>query len=1553
MKRHGIGFFFLTSLFMMVSSSALAANLAVSTVAGGGSTGVSARAASIGRPSAAALDKSGNLYIADEVNHRVYKVDNTGTLTVIAGNGTPGNTGDGGPAVDAQINSPTGVAVDSSGNIYIADSYTASVRKVDHNSGNIKTVFSYYSVNGGVAVDSSGNIFFAVTDLCQISEFVAATGQIQLYAGFSETGGYCGYSGDGGKATQALIAYPTGLSLDAKGNLFFDDSINCVIRRVDANTHIITTVAGNGKYGYSGDKGPATSAELAGPIGVFVDGSGNIFIADTDNDVIREVTNGKIYTIAGNGQAGYAGDGGLATGAELSGPSGVATDRSGNLFIADEYNSVIRKVAASTKTIGSYAGNGFESYASDGRPATSAQINGPAGAFVDLSGNIFIADTYSNVIRKVSASTGKISTVAGNGSEGYSGDGGSAVRAELAEPCGVFVDGFGNIYIADTYNNVIREVAAPTGEISTVAGNGSWGYIGDGGPALNAQLSGPCAVFVDRTGNMFIADSYNSVVREVEASTGKIVTVAGNGAWGYSGDGGAAIGAAMKFPAGLFVDASGNIFIADSDNHVVQEVTASTGKIRTVAGNGTPGYSGDGNPATSAQLNTPSGVYVDGGGNIFITDSANNVVREVAAATGVISTVAGDGKPGFIDSSTAKSAEFNFPSGLTGDRLNNLFAADSKNQRIRKIAGIQGTVPKSAAPPPTFSLVAGVYPGTKSVTLTDSVSGATIYYTTDGKTPTTSSTVYKGPISVASSETIKAVAIAPGYSLGPVATAAYTITAAAPAPTLSPAQGTYYTPQLVTLADAVPGAAIHYTTDGTKPKASSPLYTKPISVSRTTTIKAIAVASGFSQSSVAGRTYTIEAKTAMPTFSPPPRGYWTTQSVTLAAAGAVIYYTTDGSNPTTKSTRYKGVAIPVAKTTTIKAVAVAVGEQQSDTAVGVYTIDDASSVAQRAIAQQGMGMALATQTLLSQISLAFNVLLYSSVGNGGCGKADEFPLGQQGYTGSLTPWAPTSPESPGYATIFYDNYCKQPWMKSELTDWKMSISGGGTSFAGSTNETADFFGPSGSALGKMTLSESIDITMKSSAGSMTNGLGVFTPANGGPPAQLGLACSMDLIGFLNTGEPANCYGAIAQDFKNLDLSLGFVLPLTFMPVTNPGIVWSGTQLVAVSAAGWIFTSPNGTAWTVRSSGTSAGLVAVAWSGKQFVAVGSSGTILTSPDGSKWTSQSSGTSASLASVAWSGKQFVAVGSSGTILTSPDGSKWTSQPSGTKSGLQSVVWSGSKFVAVGAQSTFLTSTSGQTWTSSPPPTGDSTDLSAVTWSETLKLFVAVGQTSIFTSTDGETWTYLEWATSPPGDLLGITWSGDQFVAVGKQGGILTSTDGTDWTLQTSPTTLGLKAVTWTGTQFVAIGYGNIVLTSANGVNWAPQTSAPGYGQVLRFSSSGSSMVTGALGSLKLTAPTTGTLAISGGTAYGKAVFDGHAGDSTIFPPLPTGWTVVDNAHDQKFQITVTDNATRQLTGTITKVSSGKTLVTFTLDRSGTGTIKFSDGATVAVTNWLQAD
>lgn len=337
-----------------------------------------------------------------------------------------------------------------------------------------------------------------------------------------------------------------------------------------------------------------------------------------------------ITTFAGNQVAGYSGDGSQATAAEIHNPMGIAKDASGNIYIADDYNNVIRKVNTSG-VISTFAGNGTYNYSGDNGPATAAEIGDPQGVAVDASGNVYIADKGNNRIRMVDGG-GTITTYAGNGTAGFLGDGGAATDAQLHNPDAVAVDPSGNVYIADLTNDRIRMVNT-SAIISTFAGTGVKGFSGDGGPATAAEIYYCYALGTDASGNVYIGDQANHRLRKVNTS-GIISTIAGTGTAGYSGDGGAATAAELDFVTGITTDAVGNVYFSDASTQYVR-IVFSTGGIATIAGTGTAGFSGDGGPATAAQLHNPYGLAMASGGVMYVAEDLNNDVRKITGITGV------------------------------------------------------------------------------------------------------------------------------------------------------------------------------------------------------------------------------------------------------------------------------------------------------------------------------------------------------------------------------------------------------------------------------------------------------------------------------------------------------------------------------------------------------------------------------------------------------------------------------------------------------------------------------------------------------------------------------------------------------------------------------------------------------------------------------------------------------------------------------------------------------------------------------------------------------
>ncbi len=721
---------------VLVSSAAAAQQYAISTVAGGPPAPAAQPALdlTIGFAIAVTADATGNVYFTSADLNSVFKLDANGTVTRVAGNTIAGYAGDGGQATSAELNlrvavglaTPGGLAVDRAGYLFIADTGNHRIRRVSPG-GVITTVAgtgkSGFSGDGGPAIaaeldwpagitlDSAGNLFIAERGNNRVRR-VSAGGIITTVAGTGK-GVYPPVAGpgpgDGGPATSADLVGPAGLAADGNGNLFIADLYNNRVRKVSPDG-IITTVAGNGTAsGFSGDGGPAVAAQISGPIGVAVDGAGNLLVLQLAyGGRVRVVSaDGTIRTVAGGGTFGLSGDGGPATSAGLANPFAMALDAAGNLYIADTANYRIRKISQNG-TIATVAGNGGGGFAAyqgptgDGGPANSARLTSPFGVAADSKGNLLIADTFDHRIRQVSPD-GIVSTVAGTGTAGLSGDGGPAINARLNAPFGLAADGAGNLYFIDANNYRIRKIS-PDGTIHTIAGTGKSGFAGDGGPATSAMLGDfswcntLCGgLAVDAAGNLLIADSSNNRVRKISPD-GIITTVAGNGTPGFSGDGGRATDARFWVPTSVTADRAGNLFIADGAGYIRR--VSPDGTITTVAGTGAfTGPSGDGGPAANARLSAPSGVVVDSAGNLFIADPGWNFytgdgayqsccdhrIRKVSP-DGTITTVAGNGVAGFYgDGGPAATAALNGPVSVAADGAGNVYVADAANNAIRML----------------------------------------------------------------------------------------------------------------------------------------------------------------------------------------------------------------------------------------------------------------------------------------------------------------------------------------------------------------------------------------------------------------------------------------------------------------------------------------------------------------------------------------------------------------------------------------------------------------------------------------------------------------------------------------------------------------------------------------------------------------------------------------------------------------------------------------------------------------------------------------------------
>ena len=609
-------------------------------------------------PVGTVVDAAGNVLFADAGNHRIRQVSPNGTVSTIVGTGIAGNSGDGGPALGAQLLSPAGLALDSSGNLFIADYLANVVRKVSAD-GTISTVAGNGlpgSTLGGTATTSTLNAPWALA--------LDKNGVLYVSEDFNGTVRKVLPDGSISNLTPTKLAYAEGLAVDSEGNVYVASWFDNKIYKV-TGAGVTSVFAGTGRLAFSGDGGLASSAALNSPQGIALDSAGNLWICDTGNQRIRRVgTDGKIQTIIGSGTKGLSNIASDPTSASLFTPAGIAVDTRGFVYWAETGNNRIRSYNPGNRQVLDIAG--YSPALNSGSSATTLVLANPYGTSSDSAGNLYIADTRNNIIRKITAA-GVPSIFAGTGQPSFNGDVGTATAINLAEPRGVSVDAQGIVWIADSGNGRVRKVDL-TGRITTVMGSGT-GLPFNGTFAGNSFLLYPIAVLglgnnsfavldqlfgvverVDSVGTItilpqaagtfllfprgiavsgtttYIADTLNSRILKNEGTTTTVF--AGTGALGYTGDSGAANKATFYLPSGVAVDSSGNVYIADTGNNVIR-VVDTKGTINTLAGTGKPGFSGDKGPALNALLAGPTSVQVDGAGNINVTDLGNQRVRQL------------------------------------------------------------------------------------------------------------------------------------------------------------------------------------------------------------------------------------------------------------------------------------------------------------------------------------------------------------------------------------------------------------------------------------------------------------------------------------------------------------------------------------------------------------------------------------------------------------------------------------------------------------------------------------------------------------------------------------------------------------------------------------------------------------------------------------------------------------------------------------------------------------------------------------------------------------
>ncbi len=597
----------------------------ITTVAGVGQygyngEGIKATTTAMGFPRGLVVNAAGEFWYSDPGNNRVRMVNSSGIVNTVAGTGTAGYKGDGGAATSAEINQPSGLALDASGNLYFSDTSNNVVRMVN-SSGNIHTIAGNgtagFSGDGGAATsaslnsphglafDTNGNLYIA-DDLNNRVRIVAGLGTdtvtINTYAGDGDPG----VAGDGGLASKAAIGLPRGVQV-TNGTLYISNAAQSRVRAVNLKSQIINSVAGS-TGGYDGDGHAPLKSMFLSPTGLMVDSVGDPLIVDTGNDRVRKVNAAgtTVSTIVG----GYVGDGGVATNGCLNSPENIAFTSSGNLYIVEDGNRVREVTAGNISTL---AGTGVTGYSGDKGPGSAATINSPLGVAADPVGNVYIADTGNNVIRVVNSSK-EITT--------FDKDSTFKNLASLT------TDSAGNVYSVDSGACVVRKLT-PAASSTIVAGVlNDCGYNGDNISATTSRLNQPYGVALDTAGNIYIGDAGNNRVRKITIKTETISTVAGTGTCGYSGDGGKATSAELCTPSGVAVDPLGRIFIADYSNFRVRLVNTN-GDISTYAGTGLPGYNNNGRLATKTNLGGPIAVAVGPSNVLYVADDQSYRVRVI------------------------------------------------------------------------------------------------------------------------------------------------------------------------------------------------------------------------------------------------------------------------------------------------------------------------------------------------------------------------------------------------------------------------------------------------------------------------------------------------------------------------------------------------------------------------------------------------------------------------------------------------------------------------------------------------------------------------------------------------------------------------------------------------------------------------------------------------------------------------------------------------------------------------------------------------------------
>lgn len=691
------------------------------TIAGVGYTsGTIAKDTDIGWPMGVVRRPDGDLLFADIRAHRLWRIDRDGILHNFAGDGTPGNEGDNGPAHAARVYTPHDFYLDAEGHLFFSqlgargpDEGPNTIRRIDAHSGIITTVFgsgrngrggegldaldAEFDTTCGVAVDAAGHIYACGKWDSNVRKVDRNSGLVSRVAGqttrhYPQEVGHrrpysgshyslAGFHGDGGPAIEAALKFPEHLAFNSKNDLYICDNGNNRIRKIAAHNGIISTVFGTGNAASNGDGGPAVEASTNVPDAIFIDAHDHLYIGEAGGCMLRKVDahSGIVTTLAGTGIPGFGAEGlpGCETKANAI-ESGIWADPDGTVLYSDS-SGRLRRIDAATGIVTTVAGG---THIGDGGPANRAFLACPWGLCNGPEGDIYFADSQNDRVRAINPHTGAIRTIAGDGGRGYGGDNGPATAAFFLNPCGIVFDTQGRLIIADFYGGRIRRVELD-GRIHTLCGAGDGTDRGDGGPARSAGIITPYALACGPNGDIYIGDAAGRI-RAIDAHTEYIRTVAGTGIPGWSGDGGPATQARIGIAAGIDFDNEGNLYFADLSQNRIRRIDRN-GRIDTLAGSGLVGCSPDGTPSHQAKLHRPNGLAVSPDGTVYCADSRNNRVLYLAA-DGTIQTLAGSTYAGDSgNQNLAHHAQLNEPRGLCFYSSNILLISDYYNNRIKAV----------------------------------------------------------------------------------------------------------------------------------------------------------------------------------------------------------------------------------------------------------------------------------------------------------------------------------------------------------------------------------------------------------------------------------------------------------------------------------------------------------------------------------------------------------------------------------------------------------------------------------------------------------------------------------------------------------------------------------------------------------------------------------------------------------------------------------------------------------------------------------------------------